>query len=152
MRKSHCYIAGWKVAVGICVLVFLAAAAPPEGPKAAIRRVLDDQAKAWNKGDLEGFMDGYWKSPDLTFSSGKDRTHGWDATMQRYRKRYQSEGREMGKLSFSEIEIETLGPESAFVRGRWKVVNSKETLGGQFTLVFKKFPEGWRIIHDHTSN
>jgi len=152
VRKSLCYVAGRKVATGICALLFLVAAAPPEGPKAAIQRVLDDQAKAWNKGDLEGFMDGYWKSPDLTFSSGKDRTHGWDATLQRYRKRYQAEGREMGKLTFSEIQIETLGPESAFVRGRWKVVNSKETLGGQFTLVFKKFPEGWRIIHDHTSS
>lgn len=58
----------------------------------------------------------------------------------------------MGKLTFSDIEIETLGPDSAFVRGGWKVVISKDTLGGQFTLVFKKFQEGWRIIHDHTSS
>jgi uncharacterized protein (TIGR02246 family) len=120
--------------------------------QAAIRRVLDDQVAAWNRGDLEGFMAGYWKSPQLTFFSGKDRMSGWDATIERYRKRYQAEGKEMGKVSFSDIEIEPLGPESAYVRGRWKVVNSKETLGGLFTLIFKKQPEGWRIAHDHTSN
>jgi uncharacterized protein (TIGR02246 family) len=120
--------------------------------QAAIRRVLDDQVTAWNRGDLEGFMAGYWKSPQLTFFSGKDRMSGWDATIERYRKRYQAEGKEMGKVSFSDLEIEPLGPESAYVRGRWKVVNSKETLGGLFTLIFKKQPEGWRIAHDHTSN
>lgn len=65
MAQSHCYVSWQKIAAGICVFVFLAAA-PPESPKAAIQRVLDDQAKAWNKGDLEAFMDGYWKSPDLS--------------------------------------------------------------------------------------
>jgi beta-aspartyl-peptidase (threonine type) len=120
--------------------------------QAAIQRVLDDQVAAWNRGDLEGFMAGYLHSPQLTFFSGKDRQSGWDATIERYRKRYQAEGKEMGKVSFSDLEIEPLGPGSAYVRGRWKVVNSKETLGGLFTLIFKKQPEGWRIAHDHTSN
>jgi ketosteroid isomerase-like protein len=125
---------------------------PSSAQQAAIRRVLGDQVEAWNRGDLEGFMAGYWKSPQLTFFSGKDRMSGWDATIERYRKRYQAEGKEMGKVSFSDLEIEPLGPESAYVRGRWKVVTSKETLGGLFTLIFKKQPEGWRIAHDHTSN
>ena len=120
--------------------------------KAAIRRVLDDQVTAWNKGDLKGFMNGYWNSPDLSFSSGKDRTRGWQATHERYRKRYQSGGREMGKLSFEDLEIDVLSPESAYVRGRFKLVTSKETPSGIFTLIFKKFPEGWRIVHDHTSS
>ncbi len=119
--------------------------------KSAIRQVLDAQAAAWNKGDLEGFMAGYWESPDLTFSSGKEQARGWQATYQRYRKRYQAEGREMGRLTFSELTIEVLGADSAFVRGRYSVVTSKETLGGVFTLIFKRLPEGWRIIHDHTS-
>ncbi len=140
-----------QILLGVGLVALLIAADKPESPKAAIQQVLDDQTTAWNKGDLEGFMAGYWKSPELTFSSGKDRTHGWQATFDRYRKRYQSEGHEMGKVSFSDIDIELLGPESAFVRGQWKLVNSKETLGGQFTLIFKKLPEGWRIIHDHTS-
>jgi ketosteroid isomerase-like protein len=127
-------------------------AASSSAQQVAIRRVLDDQVEAWNRGDLEGFMAGYWHSPQLTFFSGKDRTSGWQATIERYRKRYQAEGREMGKVGFSEIEIEPLSAENAYVRGRWKVVNSKETLGGLFTLIFKKQPEGWRIVHDHTSS
>lgn len=124
----------------------------PEGGAArAVRRVLDDQVAAWNKGDLKGFMAGYWRSPDLTFFSGKDKTRGWDATLERYQKRYQAEGKEMGKLTFRDLEIEVLSPESAWVRGRWQLELSKETVGGLFTLIFKKLPEGWRIVHDHTS-
>jgi beta-aspartyl-peptidase (threonine type) len=117
----------------------------------AIQQVIDSQAAAWNKGDLEGFMKGYWKSPRLVFFSGMDKTHGWQATIERYRKRYQSEGRKMGQLTFSEVEIEELSPTSAWVRGRWQVVRGKEKLRGLFTLIVKKLPEGWRIIHDHTS-
>ena len=117
----------------------------------AIRKVLDDQVAAWNKGDLEGFMAGYWKSDELTFFSGKEVTKGWNATLERYKKRYQSEGKEMGKLTFSELSIDVLGPEAAVVRGRWKVVTSKETLQGLFTLIFKKTADGWKIVHDHTS-
>jgi beta-aspartyl-peptidase (threonine type) len=131
----------------------LALADEPKEADAAkkIAQVLEMQALAWNKGDLKGFMAGYWKSPDLTFYSGKDKTRGWQATLERYEKRYQAEGKEMGKLTFSELEIDVLGTNSAVVRGRWKVVTSKETLGGLFTLIFKKTPDGWRIVHDHTS-
>jgi beta-aspartyl-peptidase (threonine type) len=117
----------------------------------AVRQVLDDQVAAWNKGDLKGFMAGYWRSPDLTFFSGKDKTRGWQATLERYQKRYQAEGKEMGKLAFRDLEIESLGPDSAWVRGRWQLELSKETVSGLFTLIFKKLPEGWRIVHDHTS-
>jgi ketosteroid isomerase-like protein len=118
----------------------------------AIQNVLDGQVAAWNRGDLERFMTGYWHSDKLTFFSGKDVTSGWQATLDRYRKRYQAEGRDkMGTLSFSDLRIELLGPDSAFVRGRWKLITSKEPLGGLFTLIFKRMPEGWRIVHDHTS-
>jgi beta-aspartyl-peptidase (threonine type) len=120
--------------------------------KAAIQKVLDEQVVAWNKGDLKSFMAGYWNSPDLSFSSGKDKTRGWQATYERYQKRYQSEGREMGKLTFSELEIDMLGPNSAYVRGRWQLVTRREKPGGLFTLIFKRLPEGWRIVHDHTSS
>jgi beta-aspartyl-peptidase (threonine type) len=126
--------------------------ADPRTDEAAIRAVLDAQVAAWNKGDLEGFMKGYWASPELTFFSGGQRTQGWQATLERYRKRYQAEGQEMGKLTFSDLQIELLGPDSAFVRGRWQLERKKDRPGGLYTLIFKRFPEGWRIVHDHTSS
>src|SRR5260370_42593624 len=138
----------------LCLLLVANAAADPvdvDGSQKAVREILDSQAAAWNKGDLKGFMTGYWKSEKLTFFSGDKIEHGWQATYDRYQKRYQAEGREMGKLTFSELAIEMLGPDTAWVRGRWKLVTSKETPGGLFTLIFRKFPDGWRIVHDHTS-
>ncbi|HLJ94483.1 MAG TPA: nuclear transport factor 2 family protein [Gemmataceae bacterium] len=118
----------------------------------AIQEVLDAQVAAWNRGDLDGFMAGYWHSPQLTFFSGKDKTAGWQATLDRYRKRYPAEGPEkMGSLSFHELEIDVLSPDRAFVRGRWQLIRNNESLGGLFTLIFQRLPEGWRIVHDHTS-
>jgi beta-aspartyl-peptidase (threonine type) len=117
----------------------------------AIRQVLDDQVVAWNKGDLDGFMKGYWNSPDLTFVSGKELTRGWQATLERYKKKYQAEGREMGKLTFSDVVVTSLGADVALVTGKWELTLSKETVGGRYTLVVKKLPDGWRIVHDHTS-
>jgi len=122
-----------------------------EREQSAIDKVLQDQVAAWNRGDLVAFMSGYWKSPDLTFFSGKEKTGGWDATLTRYRKRYQEKGADMGKLSFTDLDIQILSRSSAFVRGQFRLVRAKDTLNGRFTLIFKKFPEGWRIIHDHTS-
>jgi ketosteroid isomerase-like protein len=127
-------------------------AAEPAKTDREIQAVLDAQVLAWNKGDLEGFMTGYWKSPDLTFFSGGDLTSGWQQSLDRYRKRYQSEGREMGKLAFSDLQIRPAGDEMAWVRGRFKLITSKETFGGLFTLIFQRKPEGWRIVHDHTSS
>ena len=126
---------------------------PPkkETAEEAIRKLLDEQSKAWNGGDIEGFMTGYWKSPELTFSSGGEQTKGWDATLERYRKRYKGEGKEMGKLTFSDVQVQMLSAESAFVRGKFQLVRSKDKPGGLFTLIVKKFPQGWRIVHDHTS-
>src|SRR5437867_5308043 len=89
--------------------------------QAAVKKVLDDQAVAWNKGDLEGFMAGYWKSEKLSFFSGDKKTAGWQATLDRYRKRYQADGKEMGKLSFDEMSIELLGNGHALVRGRFRL-------------------------------
>jgi beta-aspartyl-peptidase (threonine type) len=126
----------------------------PSEPAAVreIRALLDNQVKAWNQKDLEGFMKGYWQSPDLTFYSGGLKTSSWQATLDRYRKRYQSEGREMGTLEFSELEIELLGPKSAFVRGKWHLKMNAGDAGGLLTLILRKFPGGWKIIHDHTGS
>jgi beta-aspartyl-peptidase (threonine type) len=123
----------------------------------SIRAVLDAQAVAWNKGDLDGFMAGYWNDEKLTFISGGDITRGWKQTKVRYEKRYKSEGKEMGTLTFSELELDVLSPTAAVVRGKFRLVFDKEkdekkkTPQGRFTLICKKFPDGWKIVHDHTS-
>ncbi len=148
-----------RVPLGLCLAgILLAAAAVPVPASAAsqtekdVRSVVEHQMEAWNRHDLQGFMAGYWNSPELTFFSGGTVTKGWQPTLERYEKKYQFGGNEMGKLEFADLQVVALGPESAFVRGRWHLTMSdgKEP-HGLFTLVFRKFPEGWRIIHDHTS-
>ncbi len=119
--------------------------------RAAIQLVLDDQAAAWNKGDLVGFMKGYLESDELTFFSGNNKTKGYKATLERYQKKYQGEGKEMGKLTFSEMSIEMLGPDHALVRGRFRLQLKSDNPTGIFTLVMRKTAAGWRIVHDHTS-
>ena len=116
------------------ILLLLTLLAPLAAQVAPVQQVLQQQAGAWNRGDLEAFMSGYWKSPELTFF-GAEKTSGWQATLERYRKRYQTGGREMGKLEFSDLQIVALGPESAFVRGSWKLrMSDGKTPHGLFTL------------------
>jgi beta-aspartyl-peptidase (threonine type) len=120
--------------------------------EASPRAVLDAQAAAWNRGDLDGFMDTYWRSDDLTFFSGDQVTRGWQATLQRYRTKYQGEGKEMGRLEFSELNVSELAAEAALARGRWKLTfKDGKTLNGLFTLLLRKIDGRWRIVHDHTS-
>ena len=126
--------------------------APVEDAHAAVEQVLHTQQDAWNHHDLDAFTSGYWNSADLTFFSGAKQTGGWQATLDRYKATYASPGHEMGTLEFSALRIEMLGPEAAFVRGAWHLTMSDgKTPHGLFTLVFRKFPDGWKIIHDHTS-
>lgn len=118
----------------------------------AIERVLHKQQEAWNHHDLEGFMAGYWNSSELTFFSGAKERDGWQSTMDRYLETYASPGHEMGKLEFSGLRVEVLSQDAAFVRGSWRLTMfDGKTPHGLFTLVFRKFPEGWKIVHDHTS-
>lgn len=121
------------------------------GVDAAVRAVLNTQVEAWNHHDLDKFMAGYWNSPELTFFSGAIETKGWQPTLERYKQRYQSAGKAMGTLSFSDLRVEALGADAAFVRGRFHLAmpDGKQPTGA-FTLIFRKFPEGWRIVHDHT--
>lgn len=122
------------------------------GPEQAIKHVLLSQVDAWNHGRLEDYMQGYWRSPDLTFFSGGTVTKGWEPTLERYRKRYQGEGREMGRLDFQDLKIDVLGRRAAVVTGKWHLTTSDgKNPHGLFTLIFKRMPEGWRIMHDHTS-
>jgi ketosteroid isomerase-like protein len=119
---------------------------------AAIRKVIEDQQAAWNRQDLEGFMAGYWNSPELTFFSGAHESKGWQAALDRYKKNYQGASHEMGRLEFANLRIEPLGRDAAFVRGEFHLTMSDgKTPHGLFTLVFRKFSEGWKIVHDHSA-
>jgi len=120
--------------------------------EAAIRNVLQTQVESWNRHDLEGFMAGYWNSPALTFFSGASEAQGWEATLERYRQKYQTGDAEMGKLEMTDIRVEMLAPQAAFVRGKFRLTLSNgRQPHGVFTLIFREFPEGWHIIHDHSS-
>jgi len=124
----------------------------PAVDDAPLRAVLDAQLAAWNRGDLEAFMQTYWNSPDLVFQSNATTTRGWQATLDRYRKRYLSEGKEMGQLRFDEIAVEVLAPGVGFARGAWRLsFRDGKTAAGRFTLLLRERQEGWRIVYDHSS-
>ena len=117
---------------------------------AGVRAVLDAQAAAWNRGDIEGYMDGYARSDDIVFISGDTLTRGWAVVLERYKKNYDSREK-MGQLSFSDLEIKPIGKDAAVVQGRWQLVRANDKPHGRFTLIFRRTKEGWRIVHDHTS-
>lgn len=146
------------IAAGLAILAVLGAHVysqaqskqEAQSKQAAIQKVLETQAADWNRGDLDAFMVGYWKSEQLSFFSDKAK-RGWKATHDRYKEKYKAANTEMGTLTFDNLEIELLGPDNAFVRGRWQLVQRKGALSGLFTLIVRKFPDGWRIVHDHTT-
>ena len=129
---------------------FLSGQQSDSSQKEEIRSVLNAQADGWNRGDIDTYMQGYWKSDSLLFTSGGTLRRGWKATIEKYKKSYSSKAR-MGTLKFSRLEIGLLSPESAWVLGRWELNREKDHPGGVFTLILRKFPGGWKIIHDHTS-
>ena len=126
---------------------------PAEGHDAdrvAIQEVLNAQQAGWNRGDVDAFVVGYWQSPELTFSGSSGVSRGWDGVLARYKKNYPDRA-VMGVLDFSELEFRFLGPDAALVLGKWHLKREKGDVGGVFTLVWQRFPGGWKIIHDHTS-
>ncbi len=116
-----------------------------------IKAVLDAQAAAWNRGDLEGYMDGYDRSPNTEFVGGDTITRGWQTVLDRYRKNYSSRER-MGALTFSDLEINILSKDAALVLGRWRLKRVNDNPHGTFSLLFRKTKAGWRIVHDHSSS
>ena len=145
-----------KIPLTFVLLLFAASAtfaqssAQSEKIRSEIRRVMNEQMTAWNAGDIEGFMRGYWNSPELKFVSGANVTRGWQPTLDRYKKSYDSRAK-MGVLTFSDLDITVLSKDAAIVLGTWKLQREADAPGGKFTLVFRKFKDGWRIVHDHTS-
>jgi ketosteroid isomerase-like protein len=142
-----------KTCCAFIALLLLAAAVSAQSAaktKTDIKAVMDAQAAAWNNGDIDGFMRGYWNSPDLVFVSGANVTRGWQPTLDRYKKGYDSRAK-MGTLTFSDLEITVLSKDSAVVLGSWSLAREKDNPHGKFTLIFRKFKDGWRIVMDHTS-
>jgi len=117
----------------------------------AIKAVINAQAAAWNRGDLEGYMDGYDRSPNTEFVGGDTITRGWQTVLDRYRKNYSSREK-MGTLTFSDLEITILSKDAALVLGRWHLKRAKDDPHGTFSLLFRKTKAGWRIVHDHSSS
>lgn len=153
MRESR-----WKsgylflMALAVAAVTMAAAAVSAEDREAdrrAIQAVLTAQQQAWNRGDVDAFLVGYWHSPELTFSGSSGVSRGWDGVLARYKKSYPDRAA-MGQLDFSGLEFRFLGADAALVLGKWHLQREKE-IGGVFTLVWQRFPEGWRIVHDHTS-
>lgn len=121
-----------------------------DSSQAAVRLVLSNQQDAWNRGDVDGFMEGYWRSDSLRFASGGSVEYGWKQTLERYHKRYPDKDA-MGKLTFTLYSVDLLSNDYAFVFGRYTLERKADRPTGLFTLLFRRFVNGWRIVFDHTS-
>lgn len=134
------------------LMAALVCAAPEQSPNsvAEIQSVLTAQEDAWNRGDIDAFMNGYARSASTVFVSEDEVRLGWETVRDRYRVKYSDRGT-MGTLSFSEIEATMISSDAAVVLGRWRLKRANDEPHGRFTLIFKRLPEGWRIVHDHTS-
>lgn len=146
---------GVLLCVGVAILLTLSFGTPVNATKqisdeAQIRAVLDMQSAAWNRGDVDTFMTGYWKSEETEFVGASGITRGWQAVLDRYRRNY-PDAKAMGRLTFSNLEVHVVCRDSAFVIGEFKLEREKDQPSGVFTLNFRKFTEGWRIVADHTT-
>ena len=149
----------FKLATVGLVLAALVAASPAAQDKSAydikaadaIKAVIDVQAAAWNRGDIEGYMDGYDRSPNTEFVGADSIRRGWRTVLDHYKKSYDTREK-MGVLTFSDLEINILSKDAALVLGRWHLQRAKDEPHGTFTLLFRKTKAGWRIVHDHSSS
>jgi ketosteroid isomerase-like protein len=139
-----------RIAFSVILIASIYSTALAQSDEALIRKVLEDQVEAWNRGDIEGYMQGYWNSDSTLFSSGGNLIRGHREVLGRYKKRYGT--RElMGTLEFTELEVRRLSPTIALAVGVWRLRRANDEPWGRFTLVLEKKPEGWRITADHTS-
>lgn len=154
MRRS------WLWVITLVGLAIASCATAPPAPRqhafeaaddAAIRGVLAAQVAAWNRGDLAGYMDGYAKTDALLFTSGGKVRRGWQVTFDHYHKRYATDPKAMGKLAFEILSVDAVGGDGAVVLGNWVLTDSPSDGRGVFSVILARRPEGWRIVHDHTS-
>lgn len=117
----------------------------------AVLQVMATQQKAWNEGNLEGFMAGYWRNDSLVFIGKRGPSYGWEPVMSNYRKSY-PDAAAMGKLKFEKLDVRVLSKRNAWVMGRWELTSHDKTQGGWFTLLFEKIKGQWVIVADHTGS
>jgi ketosteroid isomerase-like protein len=132
------------------LLLTIVSAGRTKKDEASIRKIMDDQAAAWNRGDIDGFMAGYWKSDKLQFVGTDSVTKGWQATTDRYKRNYNSREK-MGTLSFTDVEFIPISKDAAFIVMSWSLKRTSDNPHGKSTLLWRKFKEGWRIVVDHSS-
>jgi ketosteroid isomerase-like protein len=137
------------IALTLLPIIAIAAARVSAKDLAAIRAVLDAQAAAWNRGDIDAYMAGYAQSDDTMFV-GTDVTRGWTKVRDRYKAKYDSRAK-MGTLVFSDLDLRPLGSDDVIVTGAWKLTRDADAPHGRFTLIVHRRPEGWRIVYDHSS-
>jgi uncharacterized protein (TIGR02246 family) len=143
-------VTGMKHFLFTCFLLISVAVFSQEKNEQSIRKLMDEQTKAWNRGDIEGFMKGYWKNDSLMFVGKSGITYGWTNTLNNYKKGYPDTAA-MGKLSFNIILVKKLSKEYYYVIGEWHLQRSIGDLGGHYTLLFKKENGRWLIVADHSS-
>jgi ketosteroid isomerase-like protein len=142
----------------VVLFALIACTHPPATPRftasdeAAVRAVLTAQQEAWNRGDLAAYMDGYVHSPELVFTSGGKIRRGWDETFQKYQSKYGTDPSTMGQLAFEVLGVQPLGGDGAIVLGRWTLTDTPVAGGGLFSVALARTPEGWKVVHDHTSS
>jgi uncharacterized protein (TIGR02246 family) len=152
---------GTRITVSLTVyltLVLASGCAPPRETGnndgeiiAAVRSVLETQQAAWNRGDIDGFMDGYDRAGTTAFVSGDELTRGWQTVLDRYKQHYKTR-EDMGTLAFSELSIQAVHPDLAIADGRWQLIRAGDRPHGRFTLLFQRTNGSWRIIHDTTTS
>lgn len=118
---------------------------------AAVKKVLHEQSIAWNKGNIDAYMEGYWRSPKLQFIGSRGLTYGWQQTLDNYKKSYPDQAT-MGQLTFDVLEVEQLSRKVVMLSGKYTLDRAaKENLSGYFLLVWKKIKGKWVVIADHTN-
>ncbi len=152
MLKLSLGLAAAALAAGVAGCTNVSEVSDKEGEQAIanVRKVVEDQQAAWNRGDIEGFMDGYAREETTTFVSGDNVRRGWQTVLDRYKQTYDTREK-MGTLEFSELEFKPVSPFYVLATGRWALANVPNDPHGRFTLLFRRTNAGWRIVHDHTS-
>jgi ketosteroid isomerase-like protein len=132
------------------LLVSITGAKAQSADESAIRKLLAQQTAAWNRGDVDSFMKGYWENDSLMFIGKSGVTYGWSNTLKNYKKGYPDTA-SMGQLSFTLIQVKKLSPKYYHVTGKWFLKRSVGDIGGHYTLLFEKINGQWVIISDHSS-